>query len=106
MAQTALLQVRIEEEMKRNADRVFTNLGFDTSTAVRIFLNQAIRIGGIPFDIIGGNEEYGMRRDEASTRGLEALRSMRETAKNNGLSGMTLDEINEEIRKARNGEGD
>jgi len=102
MAQTALLQVRIEEELKKQADKLFANLGFDTSTAVRIFLNQAIRRGGIPFDIVGGYETI----DEVSSRGLTALASMRETARVNGLQNMTLDEINEEIRKARNGEGD
>ena len=102
MAQTALLQVRIEEELKKKADTLFTNLGFDTSTAVRIFLNQAIRRGGIPFDITGGYETI----DEVSSRGLAALASMRETAKERGLQGMTLDEINEEINKTRNGIGD
>ena len=39
-------------------------------------------------------------------KGGEALRILRATAKKNGIQDMSLDEINEEIRKAREGIGD
>jgi len=51
MANTALIQVRIEEEVKRKADALFADLGFDTPTAIRIFLNQSIRREGMPFEV-------------------------------------------------------
>ncbi|GHU38302.1 hypothetical protein FACS1894105_12000 [Clostridia bacterium] len=53
MAQTqsALLQVRLDEATKRKADILFADLGFDTPTAVRIFLAKAIEWEGIPFEV-------------------------------------------------------
>ena len=51
MAYSALVQVRIDEETKRKADTLFADLGFDTPTAIRIFLNQCIRREGMPFEV-------------------------------------------------------
>ena len=51
MAYSALVQVRIDEETKRKAETLFADLGFDTPTAIRIFLNQSIRREGLPFEI-------------------------------------------------------
>ena len=51
MANTALIQVRIDEEVKQKADNLFADLGFDTPTAIRIFLNQSIRREGMPFEV-------------------------------------------------------
>lgn len=47
----ATLQIRIDENIKKDADSMFSSLGLDTSTAVRIFLNAALEYGGIPFPI-------------------------------------------------------
>lgn len=51
MAQNALIQIRIDENIKKDADALFSDLGLDTPTAIRIFLNQAIRRHGLPFDV-------------------------------------------------------
>ncbi len=51
MAQNALLQIRIDEELKNEADTLFADLGFDTPTAVRIFLKKAVQRQGMPFDV-------------------------------------------------------
>jgi addiction module RelB/DinJ family antitoxin len=45
-----LLQVRIDDTLKAAADRVFSNIGLDTSTAVRMFLTAAIEARGLPFE--------------------------------------------------------
>lgn len=45
----ATLQIRVDDKLKKNADLLFTGLGLDTSTAVRIFLTAAIEHNGIPF---------------------------------------------------------
>ena len=47
----ATLQIRLDDALKRNADKLFLSLGLDTSTAVRIFLNAAIERNGIPFSV-------------------------------------------------------
>jgi len=47
----ANLQVRLNDDLKARADELFSSLGFDTSTAVRIFLNAAIEHNGLPFEV-------------------------------------------------------
>jgi len=51
MSQTALIQVSVDEDFKKEVDGIFENLGFDTSTAIRIFLKQAVRWNGLPFEV-------------------------------------------------------
>jgi len=48
----ATIQVRIDDSTKAAADSLFSSLGMDTSTAVRIFLSAALDFGGIPFTLI------------------------------------------------------
>lgn len=45
----ATLQIRVDDNLKKNADFLFTSLGLDTSTAVRIFLHAALEHNGLPF---------------------------------------------------------
>lgn len=47
----ATLQIRIDDTLKKQADTLFSSLGLDTSTAIRIFLNASIENDGIPFSI-------------------------------------------------------
>lgn len=51
MAQNALIQVRVDDSLKKDADALFSDLGLDTPTAIRIFLKQAIKRNGLPFDV-------------------------------------------------------
>ena len=50
MAKT--IQVRVDDNLKDSVDLLFTSLGLDTSTAVRMFLIAAIEARGIPFPIV------------------------------------------------------
>jgi len=43
------LQVRIDDDLKDDADALFASLGLDTTTAVRMFLVASIRSGTIGF---------------------------------------------------------
>lgn len=47
----ANLQIRVNDELKSQADMLFSSLGFDTSTAVRIFLTAAVENNGLPFEV-------------------------------------------------------
>lgn len=47
----ATLQIRIDDSLKKEADTLFSSLGLDTPTAIRIFLNAAIENAGIPFSV-------------------------------------------------------
>ena len=43
------LNVRIEDQTKKAAHRIFTDLGMDMSTGIKLFLNQVIFEKGLPF---------------------------------------------------------
>lgn len=45
------IQVRVDDDIKTKADMLFKDLGMDTTTAIRIFLTQAIANDGFPFEI-------------------------------------------------------
>ncbi|WP_341484458.1 type II toxin-antitoxin system RelB/DinJ family antitoxin [Eubacterium ramulus] len=45
------IQVRVDDDIKTKADVLFKDLGMDTTTAIRIFLTQAIANDGFPFEI-------------------------------------------------------
>ncbi len=47
----ATLQIRIDDTIKKQADTLFSSLGLDTSTAIRIFLSASIENAGIPFSV-------------------------------------------------------
>lgn len=58
------LQIRIDDVMKNAADELFSSLGLDTSTAVRIFLTLAIETGGLPFEVKRPNKALKLSMKE------------------------------------------
>lgn len=47
----ANMNIRMDEEVKAQAEGLFSELGMNMTTAINIFLKQAIRVNGIPFEI-------------------------------------------------------
>ena len=45
------IQLRVDDELKNKSDSLFKSLGTDTTSAIRIFLTQAIASNGFPFEI-------------------------------------------------------
>ena len=50
MAMTSI-SVKIDKELKAEADRLFNALGIPISTAMNIFIRQAVQKQAIPFEI-------------------------------------------------------
>ena len=48
---TTNISIRMDTELKEQADLLFSELGMNMSTAFNIFIRQALREGGIPFRI-------------------------------------------------------
>ena len=48
---TVSTQVRIDENVKKQANELFAQLGLDMSSAMNIFLRQCILRGGLPFTV-------------------------------------------------------
>ena len=48
---TTNISIRMDTELKTEADALFAELGMNLSTAFNIFVRQSLREGRIPFDI-------------------------------------------------------
>lgn len=48
---TTNLNIRIDADLKKQAEQIFNELGLNMSTALTVFLRQTIRSNGIPFEM-------------------------------------------------------
>lgn len=92
----SIVQVRIDDNLKKEVSKVYENLGLDLSSAVRMFFKRSVQVGGIPFSV--SNEKY-YDFDSAVSNILQA----RNDSVKNGTAAITLDEINAEIKAYRSG---
>ena len=64
MAQTNLT-IRIDEDIKRDAETLFNKIGLTMSSAINVFFRQAVREQAIPFELKaydGYFNEHNMKR--------------------------------------------
>ena len=48
---TANINVRVDTELKRAAEELFSDLGLNMSSAITMFLKSAVSCDGIPFEV-------------------------------------------------------
>lgn len=92
--------VRMDEGLKRQFDILCADFGMTASTAINVFARTVVRERKIPFEI------SAERIDPVYEDAKKAFSELRRQARNNGSSGMTLEEINAEIARARLKEGE
>ena len=92
----ATFSVRMDEDLKKDFDTLCEDFGMSMTTAINIFARAVVRERKIPFEIAA-------RPEITREKGRQAFYALRAQAKENGLQDMSLDEINAEIRAARNG---
>lgn len=67
------LQIRLDADLRRDADELFSAAGLDLSSAVRLFLRQSVIRRRLPFEVIGADPFYS----EANQRALaDSIRSI------------------------------
>ena len=75
MAQTNL-NIRMDEELKKNFDMICTELGLNMTAAINVFARAVVRKHGIPFDLTINDDffysEADMERLRKSIASLEA----------------------------------
>ena len=91
----AIVQFRVDDDLKMKASSVYEKLGIDLSSAIRMFLKRSVMVNGIPFSMVLGSDAY------SAENALSAMKKLNESAKQSGTSEMTLDEINSEIAAYR-----
>lgn len=89
----SLVQFRTDENTRIKAAGICEKLEIDLQTYLRICMSRLIQENGIPFSM--------KLTDNTEPRGLTAMKAASKIAEQNGISDMTLDEINAEIRAAR-----
>ena len=62
---TTNFTVRLDSKLKQDAETLFNDLGMTLSGAVNVFLRQAVRVQGIPFEI---------RREQPNRTTLAAMK--------------------------------
>ena len=92
MAQSAVT-VRIDSEMKSQFDELCEQFGMSANTAFNIFVKAVVRSRSIPFTIKGNKLEQ--------PSALDLFLQQRRAVESSQEPEMTLDEINAEIRAAR-----
>ncbi|MGN0311423.1 MAG: type II toxin-antitoxin system RelB/DinJ family antitoxin [Lachnospiraceae bacterium] len=48
---TTNINVRVDADLKKNAEDLFKDLGLNMSTAINMFLKSAVNYNGIPFEV-------------------------------------------------------
>ena len=97
MGQTAVT-IRMDSDLKQKFDILCNDFGMSVNTAFNVFVRTVVRTKSIPFKI----ESSSITKEDLLAKGRDAFEQLRRQAENNGLSSMTLDDINAEIRESRN----
>ena len=88
---TTNVSIRMDTELKAQADELFAELGMNLSTAFNIFVRQSMREGGIPFEI---------RTDRPNKETIAAMLEAENIAKDPKVKGYTdLDEMFADLKK-------
>ena len=85
MTKTDMIRARVEPELKREAEEVFSALGLSPTEAIRLFYKQVSLQHGLPFEV---------RIPNAETR--EAMRQVRE--RDGLVEYASLDDLKAEFR--------
>lgn len=86
--------VRMDTEVKKRFDELCKDFGMSANTAFNVFAKAVIRQERIPFDLESDNQA-------ALNRAAQAMERMRQSAAANGISEMSMEEIDEEISRVR-----
>ena len=63
-AETSIVRVKIDRNLKKEASELYADFGLDLSTAIELFLRQSVREQRIPFDI---------RRNQPNAETIQAI---------------------------------
>ena len=94
------VNIRMDSDVKENADILFGLLGFNLTTAVNAFVRQAIREQAIPFQI-RASESPAITRNELLLEGRKILGDLQKESVKNGTDNISMDEINAIIADSR-----
>ncbi|WP_321003503.1 type II toxin-antitoxin system RelB/DinJ family antitoxin [Eisenbergiella porci] len=88
---TTNISIRMDSDLKAQADELFNELGMNLTTAFNIFVRQSVREGGIPFAI---------KTERPNKETIAAMLEAERIAKDQSVKGYTdLDELFADLKK-------
>lgn len=91
------ITIRVDEELKKNFDKLCDEFGFSNTAAFTIFMKAVVREKRIPFEIKVTDTESEIR-----AKAIDSFERMRSAAQKSEYAGITLQQINSIIQEARN----
>ena len=88
--------MRVDDTLKKKFDMICDDFGFTSTAAITVFMKTVVRERRIPFEIKASGKE------QINKEAWEAFLEMRAQAADAGVQDLSLEEINAEIRNARN----
>lgn len=82
------MNIRMDAEVKRQAEALFSEIGMNMTTAINIFLKQSIRENGIPFEL---------KINQPNTETLEAINEGGKIIKEGKSRFSTADEMFDDL---------
>ena len=77
MAKTEMIRARVEPELKREAEELFSELGLSATEAITLFYKQVTLHRGLPFSVRMPNvETVGALRQARDGEGLNEFASL------------------------------
>lgn len=88
MAKSSNLNIRIDPDIKEQAEHLFSQFGITITDAINMFIHQSLNYGGIPFEL---------KIDRPNAITLAAMKEADELAK----SGEGFDDVEDMLRELK-----
>ena len=88
----ANINIRIDDQIKKNAENVFSKIGLTPTAAITLFYHQVIRTNSIPFEL---------KADIPNKDTLKAIEEV-EKMENNSSDAKTFDSVEELMEDLNN----
>ena len=93
------LNIRIEPDIKEQAESIFRQLGLSSTTAINLFFRQVILHGGIPFALMTGQSQPLVNHDLPSAKTTGEHDRLSQVTTINSLSDEEILAIIRQVRK-------
>lgn len=77
---TTNVNIRMDEELKKQAEELFADLGMNMTTAINIFVRQSLSYGGIPFEIVKRDGFYNNYNQQILKKSISQLNAGKGTS--------------------------
>lgn len=91
----ATISIRVDQTLKKKFDSLCEAFGISATSAFNIFMKAVVREKRIPFEIRADST------DIVRQKAINAFDAMRQSLADSGVAPMSLEEINAEIKAAR-----